>query len=219
MKLRVQIPFFVFGLILFSYGIAVAIQVQHLGIHPWDVLNIALYEKVGFTIGTWAVLVGLFLVVVSFFLDKRYINIGTFLNALSVGPLVDLFLYLEWTPQSSGLIGDIAVLVVGIVLMGIGGGMYSAARIGAGPRDGFMLSISDKLGTSISRVRIGVESIVLVIGWLLGGPVFIFTFIYTFIQSPIFQFAYHLTTKWVNTLSTPMNQCQAPTQNPCGREQ
>ncbi|MGM7703450.1 YczE/YyaS/YitT family protein [Pseudalkalibacillus sp. Hm43] len=203
MKLRVQIPFFVIGLIVFSYGIAVAIKVQHLGIHPWDVLNIALYEKFGLTIGTWAVLVGLLLVVVSFFLDKSYINIGTFLNALAVGSLVDLFLFLEWTPASSGLFSDIAVLMLGVVLMGIGGGMYSAARIGAGPRDGFMLSISDKLGTSISRVRIGTESIVLVIGWLLGGPVFIFTFIYTFIQSPIFQFAYHLTTKWVHILSGP----------------
>ncbi len=204
MKLRVQIPFFVIGLIVFSYGIAVAIKVQHLGIHPWDVLNIALYEKFGLTIGTWAVLVGLLLVVVSFFLDKSYINIGTFLNALAVGPMVDLFLFLEWTPDSSGLFADIAVLMMGVVLMGIGGGMYSAARIGAGPRDGFMLSISDKLGTSISRVRIGTESIVLVIGWLLGGPVFIFTFIYTFIQSPIFQFAYHLTTKWVHILSGPV---------------
>lgn len=203
MKLRVQIPFFVIGLIVFSYGIAVAIKVQHLGIHPWDVLNIALYEKFGLTIGTWAVLVGLLLVIVSFFLDKSYINIGTFLNALAVGPLVDLFLFLEWTPASSGLLSDIAVLMLGVVLMGIGGGMYSAARIGAGPRDGFMLSISDKLGTSISRVRIGTESIVLVIGWLLGGPVFIFTFIYTFIQSPIFQYAYHMTTKWVTILSSP----------------
>ncbi|MCF6139205.1 YczE/YyaS/YitT family protein [Pseudalkalibacillus berkeleyi] len=204
MKLRVQIPFFIIGLILFSYGIAVAIQVQHLGIHPWDVLNIALFEKYGFTIGTWAVLVGLFLVVISYFLDKRYINIGTFLNALSVGPLVDLFLYMNWTPHPSSLTSSIFVLILGVVVMGVGGGMYSAARIGAGPRDGFMLSISDKLGTSISRVRIVVESLVLVLGWVLGGPVFIFTFIYTFIQSPIFQYAYHLTTKWVEILSAPL---------------
>ncbi|KKI92188.1 membrane protein, partial [Bacillus sp. SA1-12] len=175
MKLRVQIPFFMIGLTIFSYGISVAIQVQHLGIHPWDVLNIALFEKFGLTIGTWTVLVGLLLVVVSFFLDRSYINIGTFLNALAVGPLVDLFLYMEAFPRSSSVFTDVLVLILGVVLMGIGGGMYSGARIGAGPRDGFMLSISDKLGMSISRVRIMVESLVLLLGWLLGGPVFIFT--------------------------------------------
>ncbi|MGP4079946.1 YczE/YyaS/YitT family protein [Pseudalkalibacillus sp. R45] len=204
MKLRIQIPFFMLGLIIFSYGISVAIKVQHLGIHPWDVLNIALFEKFGLTIGTWAVIVGMFLVVVSYFLDKSYINIGTFLNALAVGPLVDLFLYLEIFPQSSTTFTDVLVLFLGIVLMGIGGGMYSGARIGAGPRDGFMLSISDKLGMSISRVRIIVESIALLLGWLLGGPVFIFTFVITFIQSPIYQRAYLQTSRWVAKLSEPL---------------
>ncbi|WP_261133423.1 YitT family protein [Bacillus sp. Marseille-Q3570] len=204
MKLQVQFPFFTLGLIIFSYGISVAIQVQHLGIHPWDVLNIALFEKFGLTIGTWAVLVGMFLVVVSYFLDKSYINIGTFLNALAVGPLVDLFLYLEIFPKSSSTFTDVLVLFLGIVLMGIGGGMYSGARIGAGPRDGFMLSISDKLGMSISRVRIIVESIVLLLGWLLGGPIFIFTFVITFIQSPIYQRAYLQTSRWVVKLSEPL---------------
>jgi uncharacterized protein len=52
MKLKIQVPFFIVGLILFSYGIAVAIKVKYLGVHPWDVLNIALYDKFGLTIGT-----------------------------------------------------------------------------------------------------------------------------------------------------------------------
>jgi uncharacterized membrane protein YczE len=32
-----------------------------------------------------------------------------------------------------------------------------------------------------------VESAVLLLGFLLGGPIFVVSFIYTFIQSPIFQ--------------------------------
>lgn len=201
MRLRVQIPFFIFGLILFSYGIAVAIQVKYLGIHPWDVLNIALYEKMGLTIGTWNVICGILLVIISFVIDRKYINIGTFFNAIMIGPMVDAFLWLDITPQASILPFDILVLILGIVIMGIGGGMYNAARIGSGPRDGFMLSISDKLGFSISKVRIIVESIVLIIALLLGGPVFIFTFIYTFIQSPIFQISYKICTRWIEILS------------------
>lgn len=43
---------FVIGVIVFSLGIYITIHVQHLGIHPWDVLNVAMYEKLGFTIGT-----------------------------------------------------------------------------------------------------------------------------------------------------------------------
>lgn len=206
MKLWVRFSFFILGLILFSYGIAVAIKVKHLGIHPWDVLNLALYEKFGFTVGTWNITVGILLVLVSLAIDRRYINVGTFLNAVLVGIMVDGFLWLNILPQPASLPSDILVLLTGIVIMGFGGGMYNASRIGSGPRDGFMLSISDKLGFSISSVRIMVESSVLVAAWLLGGPVFIFTFLYTFIQSPIFQYSYKICTRWIEALSQPKKQ-------------
>jgi uncharacterized protein len=206
MKLKIQIPFFIVGLILFSYGIAVAIKVKYLGIHPWDVLNIALYDKFGLTIGTWNVIFGIMLVLVTLLIDRTYVNIGTFINALMVGLMVDFFLWLDVLPQASTLMFDVLVLLLAIVIMGIGGGMYNAARIGSGPRDGFMLAISVKLGYSISRVRMIVESIVLVVALLLGGPVFIFTFIYTFIQSPIFQAAYKVCTRWIEKLSSSTNK-------------
>lgn len=68
------------------------------------------------------------------------------------------------------------------------------------PRDGFMLTISDKTGLSISRARIIVECIVLVVGFMLGGPVFIVTFLYTFIQSPIFQQSFKMFQTLLHTL-------------------
>lgn len=206
MKLKVQIPFFVGGLLLFSYGIAVAIKVKYLGVHPWDVLNLALYDKFGLTIGSWSLIFGIMLVLVTLLIDRSYVNIGTFINALMVGPMVDFFLWLDVLPQASTLMFDVLVLLLGILIMGFGGGMYNAARIGSGPRDGFMLAISVKFGYSISRVRIIVESVVLVVALLLGGPVFIFTFIYTFVQSPIFQAAYKVCTRWIEKLSSSINK-------------
>ncbi|MTH54997.1 hypothetical protein GKZ89_16460 [Bacillus mangrovi] len=190
MRYHHRFGMFFFGLIIFSYGIAMAIQVQHLGVSPWDMLNIALRDRFGLTIGTWAVLVGLFLIGCSLFIGRRYINIGTFLNAVLVGAFVDFFLFTGILPSASSLPLDILILLAAIAVMGIGGGMYSAAGIGAGPRDGFMLSLSDKTGFSISHVRIVMESLVVVIGLLIGGPVFLFTFIYPFIQSPIYQRSY-----------------------------
>ncbi|MFC4558973.1 YitT family protein [Virgibacillus kekensis] len=183
--------FFVIGLITFSFGISVTVNVQHLGIHPWDVLSVGLFELVGFTIGTWNIIIGFILIVVSWILDKSYIKLGTFLNAVLVGVFVDLFLWLDFLPKPGITWIDGIMMICGIVIMGVGGGLYNAARVGSGPRDGFMLSMADKLGAPIGRVRIYTESSVLVLGLLLGGPVFIFTFIFTFIQSPIFQYVFH----------------------------
>ncbi|MGG3469891.1 hypothetical protein ABES02_20695 [Neobacillus pocheonensis] len=175
------------GLTFFGLGNAIAVKVKYVGLHPWEVLNVALYQHFGLTIGTWGVFCGLILIIVSLFVDRRYISIGTILNALCIGPIMDFFLWLDILPKATNSWVDYLILLSGVVITGIGGGMYVAAGIGAGPRDGFMLSISDKTRLSVSQARIIVESLVLVIGFLLGGPVFIATFVYTFIQSPIFQ--------------------------------
>lgn len=198
--------FFVVGLLFFSLGISITINVQYLGIHPWDVLSVGLYEKCGFTIGTWNIVCGLTLVIISYILDKRYIKLGTFINALLVGSFVDLILWLNFLPHATHTWIDIVIIVIGIVLMGFGGGMYNAAGVGSGPRDGFMLSISDKTGAPIRRVRIITETSVLVIGLFIGGPVFIFTFLFTFIQSPIFQFFYLKLSLFVNYLDKPLTK-------------
>lgn len=180
--------FYMLGLIIFSYGITIALKMQYLGVHPWDVLNVALFDKFGLSIGSWAIIISVLLIVVSLMLDKSYVKIGTFLNGVLVGVFVDIFLWIDFLPHATHTWTDYLIMLVAIITMGFGGGLYNSADIGAGPRDGFMLSIADKLGKSIGTIRIVVETLVLVIGFLLGGPVFIFTFIFTFVQSPVFAF-------------------------------
>lgn len=183
----IQYTFFFLGLILFGFGNAMAIKVKYLGLHPWEVLNVALFQRFGLTIGTWSVIVGLLLVCVTWFVKREYINIGTFGNALLVGPFMDFFLWLDFLPDASHTSIDYLLLACAIVIAGIAGGLYVAGGIGAGPRDGFMLAVSDRTKLSISRARIVVELVVMVIGYFLGGPVFVATFFYSLIQSPIFQ--------------------------------
>jgi uncharacterized protein len=206
MRFGLRSYLFLFGLCIFSYGIAMAIQVKYLGVSPWDVLNIALFDKFGLSIGTWNIIVGGILISITFFMGRKYINIGTFLNAVLVGVMVDTFLYFQLLPPATSLVPDIFILIAGIILMGLGGGMYSAAGIGLGPRDGFMLSISDRTGMSISRIRIITEFIILIIGLLIGGPVFIFTFIFTFIQSPIYQRSYLYFKKFLSNSAPAINE-------------
>lgn len=204
MKLLQYVLFFM-GLTFFGLGNAIAVKVKYVGLHPWEVLNVALYQHFGLTIGTWGVVCGLVLIIISLFVDRRYINIGTFLNAISIGPIMDFFLWLDILPKATNTWMDYLILLSAIVITGIGGGMYVAAGIGAGPRDGFMLSISDKTKLSVSQARIIVESLVLIIGFLLGGPVFIATFIYTFIQSPVFQRSLRLFRGLVDTVKRKKN--------------
>lgn len=185
----IRYAFFFSGLVCFGLGVAVSVKVKHLGLHPWDVLNVALFEHFGFSIGTWSIIVGLVLIGISLLVSKKYVNIGTFLNALLIGPIMDFFLWIDILPNASNNWTDYLLLLVGVLLIGLGGGLYVSGGVGAGPRDGFMLSMSERTKLSVSKARILVETIVLIIGYLLGGPIFWVTFIYTFILSPIFQFS------------------------------
>lgn len=197
MRLRKRLIIFFMGLVCFSLGIALAVNVQYLGIHPWEVLNVGLFNQLGLSIGTWSIIIGIGLIIITLILDRTYIHIGTFLNVFLVGIAVDFILWLDILPNASNIYLDISVLILSMVMMGIGGGVNNAARIGSGPRDGFMLALSEKLNISIRSVRIVIETIVVLFGILIGGPVFIFTFIYTFVQSPVFQFAFLKTERYL----------------------
>jgi uncharacterized protein len=194
------------GLVCFGLGSALAVKVKFLGLHPWDVLNVALFQHFGLTIGTWSVISGLLLVAFSLIYNRKYVNIGTFLNALLIGPIMDFFLWTDILPDATHTWIDYVILLCGIIITGIGGGMYVAGGIGAGPRDGFMLFISDKTRLSVSQARITVESLVLIIGYLLGGPAYLVSIFYTFIQSPVF----HRSLKLFNRLVEAVTQKKTP---------
>lgn len=185
-----RLMMFIIGVTIFSFGISLTIKMDYLGLHPWDVLSVGFFDLFGLSIGSWNIIIGIVLIIVALILDHTYVRLGTILNLFLVGLLVDFYLWSDILPDPSSLPLDITFMAIGIVIMGFGGGLYNAAGLGSGPRDGFMLSISDKTGYSIGRVRITTELIVLVIGLAIGGPVFVITFIFTFVQSPIFQYSY-----------------------------
>lgn len=196
----IRLIIFLLGLMTLSLGVSTTVQVQHLGLHPWDVLSVGLFEKLGLTIGTWGIIIGIVLTIITLILDRTYVKVGTFINIILVGLFIDLFLWLDFVPHTNSLWLDIMILITGIIIMGIGGGLYNSVGMGAGPRDGFMLVIAEKTSFSIRAVRITTETFVLLIGLLIGGPVFVFSFVFTFIQSPVFQFSYERLTQLLRVL-------------------
>lgn len=179
--------FFLSGLIVMALGFTLTIKGNKLGIGPWDVLHVGLFLNFGLTIGTWAIMAGLAIIVVTALLTRRIPQVGTFLNMLLVGIFIDVFNFL--IPDIDTLLAQILVFALGILLSGIGIGFYVAPKIGAGPRDSLMLFVVEKTGLSISVVRAGLEVLVAFAGWLLGGPVGIGTIAVALITGRIVQFS------------------------------
>ena len=161
-----------------SLGIVLTIRAE-LGTSPWDVLHIGLYYQLGLTIGTWAIIVGGTILLLSSIFTKKWPHPGAVVNMLTVGVFIDLYLMVPFIQTPPSAAGKTLMLLMGIIVMGYGVGLYISAGCGAGPRDTLMLALVEKTGMKVSRIRSGIELIVLLIGWLLGGPVFIGTIVCT----------------------------------------
>ena len=63
---------------------------------------------------------------------------------------------------------------------------------GAGPRDSLMLAVHRTTGVSIRLARGAIEIIVVLIGWLLGGPLGFGTVAFALLIGPSVQWAFRL---------------------------
>jgi uncharacterized protein len=186
---------FILGLLIMSLGIVLVIQ-ANLGSAPWDILNIGLHIQFGLTIGSWAIIVGFFILLIAAILSKRIPTFGALLNMVLVGMFIDFFLLLPFMNTPSTLIGRWIMFLIGLIIMGYGMGFYISAKLGAGPRDSLMIVLSEKFGGSIARTRLFMEAIVLIIGWILGGPVSWGTIIYAIFIGRIAGWSIPQCTKW-----------------------
>ena len=173
------------GLAVFGAGLALIVRAD-LGLGPWDVLHQGLSRRTGVPIGTVSIPVGLLILLAWLPLGERP-GWGTLLNVIMVGLVLDGMLLV--LPELGNAAAQVALLIAGIVVTGIGSGLYLSAQIGAGPRDGLMLGLARKTGWSIRMVRTLIELSALVVGWLLGGKVGIGTLAFAFGIGPVVQVA------------------------------
>ena len=173
------------------YGLAIALIVRaDLGTGTWLVLEVALANILGLKIGTMTVYMG-FLVLILALALREQVGWGTLGNILSIGPWLNLFLDLVSTPENN-LALQIGMFLAGVLIQGIATAVYIGVDAGAGPRDSLMLAIHRTTGISIRLARGAIEVVVVLIGWLLGGPLGFGTVVFALLIGPSVQWAFKL---------------------------
>ena len=164
------------GLIIFGLGEGLLI-VSSSGASPWSVLAQGLFLNIGFSVGLITIFISIAVLLLWFPLKQKP-GIGTILNALIIGLMIDACIRYVPTPENyfnQVLLGAIAVFTVGL-----GGGIYLVANLGPGPRDGLMIGLQKKTNLPIASVRAVLEITVMSIGWYLGGTVGVGTLLFAF---------------------------------------
>jgi uncharacterized membrane protein YczE len=165
-----------FGLMLFGLGEGLLI-VSFTGASPWSVLAQGLSLNVNLSIGILTFLISATVLIFWIPLGQKP-GIATILNALIIAIMIDLCI--KFVPTPSNYINQLILAVISVTTVGIGGGIYLVANLGAGPRDGLMVGLQKLTNFPIAAVRGTLEISVVSVGWYLGGTVGIGTILFAF---------------------------------------
>lgn len=156
------------GLLVCSLGICLMFG-AHVGVSPWDALHQGISKHTPLTVGQVTILMGFVVLGGSWIFLRQAIGVGTVLNMTLMGLFIDLML--PWMPHPDFLWLQWGQFLLGLLVLGFGTGMYVSSRLGAGPRDGLVIALSQTSSWGVKRIRTSIEAIVLVFALLLGGNI------------------------------------------------
>jgi len=152
---------------LYGTGEALLITAD-IGQTPGTVLAQGIQNLTGDSIGwtSFYISVGVMLLWIPL---RLKVGIGTVFNIILVSVAIDVMTPLMPEPEAFPL--SVLQVLLGILVIAIGSAFYIPSNLGPGPRDGLMTGLHFRTGLPIGKVRFGIEAVLLISGWLLGGSV------------------------------------------------
>lgn len=178
------------GLAINALGIALMIF-SKAGAGSWDAVAIGLNHFVGFTIGICTIFIQVLVVFTTKIIERKRFQYGSILAIVIRSIFLDAWTYLvfEHLPIPSFWETQWLIFVLGVLSIGVGIGIYIEAQFPKSPIDGLMIALQERYHWSLNASRIVVELSGVVIGFFLGGPVGLGTFMAAIFLGKIIQFS------------------------------
>jgi len=215
---RKKLPKLLAGLILVSLGLMFSKR-SGLGMLPWGVLHSGISNVTGLTFGQAVQILGIIILILSMIFVKILPGVGTVLNVILVGLMYDVFdqinsqihllndfsisdksaTFVDSLNQSvnvftnnPALTEQILYLFVGILVTGLGSALYISCSLGAGPRDGLFVGVTQITGLSVQYTKPAIEVVATVIGIFLSGSFGFGTIVNALVSGYVVHFFFKL---------------------------
>ncbi|PPA69348.1 YczE/YyaS/YitT family protein [Jeotgalibacillus proteolyticus] len=163
--------FYVIGILLLTLGIAFTIQ-SDLGTSPFDAVLVGLSINVGFTVGSWEIILAVLMIGCNSLLNREKPEVLGLITAVITGIGIDFWLF---------VLGDLTTLDsaqsqavcfgIGLLLIGIGTATYLHTNFAPIPVDRLTLILKEITGTNLFVSRTLIYLVFLIIAILLDGPI------------------------------------------------
>lgn len=194
------------GLCTAHFGVTLFL-LSDLGSDPFNVLIQGLFRTLSRLSGAaWLshgrvhIAVSLLILAALLFVDRSYIKIGTALCMALGGPIIDFFSALLAPLAAAALAVRICLLVAGCVILAFGMTMVIRSDAGTGPNDLVALVISEKRAWRFSIVRVAVDALFVLLGFLLGGTAGVGTLVCMSLVGPVAGFFLPINGRWIDSL-------------------
>lgn len=171
LKIQFKILFYITGLLCLTLGIVLTIK-SDLGTSPFDALLVGLFQNFGLTIGSWEFVMGSTMVLINAVLTRQYPEYLALVTTFLTGACIDFWLY----AIGNSMISDVffyktIYIVTGLLLGSLGISLYIQSNFALMPMDRMMLVIQELTGWSITVSRAVMSIALLIIAYLLNGPI------------------------------------------------
>lgn len=200
------------GLTIAHFGVTLFILANQ-GTDPFNVLVQGVFRSLDtvldhslLTHGNVHMTLCLVIIAALLFIDRSYIKIGTVVCMAAGGPIIDLFTLLlsPLFPDKPSLWLAIPMLVVACAILAFGMTIVIKSDAGTGPNDLVAVVTADKLKRKFSIVRIVVDALFVLVGWLLGGSVGLGTVVCVALVGPVAGLFLPINGKWIDAIIQKM---------------
>ena len=176
------------GLIFCGLGVGLFLY-SGLGVDPASVFELGIANVCHISYGTSSALINVVILVIVFFIDRKYINISSLIAIVGIGYTADFTsMFLDYLNLGElNLFIKCLMILVGLFIMGIGIATYIRADLGVGAIDLVSEIISDKTHFQYRLIRIVIDVTFVVVGFILGGTVGVGTIVAAFLTGPTVQ--------------------------------
>lgn len=195
------------GLTIAHLGVTLFL-LSDLGADPFNVMVQGIFRTLSkvtgwemLTHGRVHIVICCLIILVLLFVDKSYIKIGTILCMACGGPIIDFFNFLlSGILKGHGILFRFFMLAAGCVILAFGMTIVIKSEAGTGPNDLVALVISEKGKIRFFIVRMVVDGLFALCGFLLGGVIGIGTIVCAFLVGPVADFFLIRNEKWIQAL-------------------
>ena len=163
------------GTALTALGVVMMLQ-ANIGLEPWSVFHQGLELTTGISFGMASSLTGFLAILAAVLLGESF-GIGTIVNIVLCGVLIDALNAMAFIPLMPSALPGILMLFAGMVVLAIGTWLYMASELGSGPRDALTVALARKTKRTVGPCRVVMDCTVTVLGFLMGGKIGIGTVI------------------------------------------